>query len=270
MRFAWCALMGALFTAAATSAAYADLVVTAPGVIHNGGITDVIAAFTKSTGVKVKLNSSGMGGTADSVNATGDKATDVVFLPEEPNNLMGNVALDGGIKGGYVPVGRALFGLAVRAGDPHPDISTPEKFVAVLKGAKEVMISNWNAARPGYPYTGKYLAPGKGTLVAKVIYDMLQRPEFAGVHSTASSDGEGGESLGKGHGDMALQAVCEIINHPEISLVGVVPDQFYLHIDMAVAVGAHANDEKNAKAFVAFATGPQAAPLWKAKGINPF
>ena len=141
MRFAWCALMGALFTAAATSAAYADLVVTAPGVIHNGGITDVIAAFTKSTGVKVKLNSSGMGGTADSVNATGDKATDVVFLPEEPNNLMGNVALDGGIKGGYVPVGRALFGLAVRAGDPHPDISTPEKFVAVLKGAKEVMIS---------------------------------------------------------------------------------------------------------------------------------
>lgn len=32
----------------------------------------------------------------------------------------------------------------------------------------------------------------------------------------------------------------------------------------------YANDEKDAKAFVAFATGPQATPLGKAKGINPF
>ena len=255
----------------APQAQAAELLVVSPGFVYNAGIQDLAASFTKETGIKVTVKSVGMGAAITQAK-TATPIPDLIVLPTEPYDLMGNFAKDdkGIIEGTWTPLGRVEIVLAVKAGVPHPDISTPEKFVAVLKGAKEVMISNWNAARPGYPYTGKYLAPGKGTLVAKVIYDMLQRPEFAGVHSTASSDGEGGESLGKGHGDMALQAVCEIINHPEISLVGVVPDQFYLHIDMAVAVGAHANDEKNAKAFVAFATGPQAAPLWKAKGINPF
>ena len=67
-------------------------------------------------------------------------------------------------------------------------------------------------------------------MVALVIRrDALKKPEFAGVNSVIStSEAEGGESLGKGHGDMALQAVCEITNpHPEIELVGVVPPLFY-------------------------------------------
>ena len=260
MHLARYAFVGALFTSAIAPAARADLVITAPGVIQNGGITDVAAAFTKATGVKIQFKMGGMPGTVASAKLTGAAATDLIFLPIEPYDLMGNVALDGGFKGSFVPLGRVLFGLAVRKGDPHPDISTGDKFIAVLKSAKQVMRSN----------PGKDLTPGKGSMVALAIYNMLQRPEFANVHSMASTDGEGGMALGRGEGDMALQAVCEIINHPEIELVGPVPDQFYLHMDMGVGVGAHANDEKDARAFIAFATGPQARPLWKAKGIDPF
>ena len=141
MRFTRLALTGLLFATGFASAAHADLVVQAPGVIANGGIKEASEAFTKATGIKVILKGGGMSAVAASA-TTANPPADVVFLPMEPYNLMGNLALQGGIKDGtFTPIARVEFGLAFPAGKPKPDISTPEKFIAVLKSAKQVMRS---------------------------------------------------------------------------------------------------------------------------------
>ena len=63
-------------------------------------------------------------------------------------------------------------------------------------------------------------------MVAAIIDKMLQRPEFAGVKSRISTNGEGGEAVARGDGQMAIQAECEILNHPDhLTDVGPVPDE---------------------------------------------
>ena len=160
--------------AAAAKYAVADIRVMTPGVVYNAGLLDLAAAYEKETGKKVGVSLVGMGGIVNAVR-TANPPADVIMLPFE---LMSTLSLDGGVvPGSFMPLGRSEMGLAVPAGKPHPDISTVEKLAAVLRSAKAVMRSN----------------PAGGSMVAKVIEDkVIKRPEFAGVNSPVSTQGEGG------------------------------------------------------------------------------
>src|SRR5438552_8434678 len=97
-----------------------EIRVISPGVVYNAGLLDLAAAYTKETGTKVTVTSSGMGRIVSDIR-TVTPAPDVVMLPFE---LMTTLSLDGGLKpGSFTPLGRAEMGLAVPAGAPHPDIS---------------------------------------------------------------------------------------------------------------------------------------------------
>lgn len=260
MRLFYLATLLTAFFAFAASANAAELLVLSPGFVYNAGLQDLAADFTKQTGVKVTVKSIGMGSAINQIK-TGTPAADVVILPMEPFDLMGNLAKENAVVSGtFTPLGRVEIVLAVKAGAPHPDISTVDKLVAVLKSAKAVMRSN----------PGKVLYPGYGSMEALIIDRLLKMPEFAGVHSVISTKGEGGQALARGEGDMALQLVCEVYPHPEISSVGPLPADLYAHMDAAAAVSARTADEKDARSFIAFITRPEAASVWKAKGLDRF
>src|SRR5580704_2913851 len=117
MRLFLAAILAVISVTAATAA---DLTVLAPGFVKFAGIDDLAAAYTKETGVKVTVKSTGMGAMMNTIK-TGTPAADVVMLPK---NLMDILQADGGI----VPNSRKVLGrveivLIVPAGAPHPDIS---------------------------------------------------------------------------------------------------------------------------------------------------
>ena len=230
----------------------ADIRVMAPGVVYNAGLLDLAAAYTKQTGKKVAVTSVGMGRIVDAVK-TANPPADVIMLPFE---LMATLSLDGGMApGSFTPLGRSEMGLAVRAGAPHPDISTVEKLAAVLRSAKAVMRSN----------------PAGGSMVAKVIeVKVIQRPEFAGVNSPVSTRGEGGQALVRGEGDMALQAICEILPYKQIELVGPLPRELGAWIDMSTAVSERAMHRDAGLAFIQYLLRPESNTIWKAKGLERF
>lgn len=230
----------------------AEIRVVSPGVVYNAGLLDLAASFTKENGTKVTVTSSGMGRIVNDIK-TATPAADVIFLPFE---LMSTLSLDGGIKPGtFIPLGRSEMGLAVPAGKPHPDISTVEKLAAALRSAKAVMRSN----------------PAGGSMVARVIeQNVIKRPEFAGVNSPVSTRGEGGQALVRGEGDMALQAICEILPYKEIELVGPLPRELAAWIDMSTAVSARSTQLEQSLAFIRYITRPEAGPIWKAKGLERF
>jgi molybdate transport system substrate-binding protein len=237
---------------AAAQAKAADIRVLAPGVVYNAGLLDLAAAFTRESGMKVNVTSIGMGRIVAEI-TTATPPPDVIMLPFE---LMTTLALDGGVKPGtFTPLGRAEMGLAVRAGAPHPDISTVDRLAAALRGAKAVMRSN----------------PAGGSMVARVIEQhVIKRPEFAGVNSPVSTRGEGGQALARGEGDMALQAICEILPYKEIELVGPLPRELAAWIDMSTAVSARSTEAEAAAAFIRYITRPEATAVWKAKGLSRF
>jgi molybdate transport system substrate-binding protein len=259
MRFMVAAfIVAALF---AFPAQAATIRVLTPAVVMNSGLRDLAAAYTRQTGVQVDVVTDTMGMIVGHIK-TATPAADVVMLPVD---LMDTLDLENGIvAGSYVPLGRVSIGLAVMAGAPRPDISTVAKLAAALKSAKGVLYSN--------------PSPANGSMSAQMIDRLLKRPEFSGVHgvitTTVAGVGslEGGQALasGKYPGYMALQLICEILPHPQISLVAPLPAELGAHIDTATAVSARSADPKDALAFVRYITRPQANPVWHAKGLDRF
>jgi molybdate transport system substrate-binding protein len=232
--------------------ATADIRVIAPGVVYNAGLLDLAAAYSKETGKKVAITLVGMGSIVRAI-TTNNPPADVIMLPFE---LMSTLSLDGGVAPGtFFPLGRSEMGLAVRAGAAHPDISTIEKLAQALRGAKLVMRSN----------------PAGGSMVAKVIEDkVIRRPEFSGVNSKVSTNGEGGQALARGEGDMAIQAICEIYPHKEIELIAPLPRELGAWIDMSTAVSARSARREDALALIRYLLRPESNQQWKAKGLERF
>jgi molybdate transport system substrate-binding protein len=231
--------------------ATADIRVLTPGVVFASGMPDLAGAFTKQTGKKVGINVVGMGTIVEEMTKK-TPPPDVIVLPFQ---LMTTLMLDGGVVPGTLsPLGRTRMGLAVRAGAPHPDISTVGKLAAALKSAKAVMRSN----------------PATRTMVALLIDDVLKRPEFAGVNAPVSSKGEGGQALAAGEGDMAIQTISQILPYKEIELVGPLPPELGAWIDSGIAVSARTARRDDARAFIQYLLRPESNKVWKPKGLERF
>jgi len=243
----------AAFTALLASEALAqpaELNLFTPGVVYNSGIQDLAASYTKETGVKVTVKAEGMSQLVNDVK----KGTTIADIVVAPISFMDGMQAEGSVvPGTAADIGRVYVGLAVRKGAPHPDISTPQKLAAALKSGGVVMYSN----------------PAGGSMEARIIDDMLhQYPYFQGVKTKISTKGEGGEALVKGEGDMALQLICEVLNHPELELVGIVPEQLHAYIDSQAAVSVRSTQADAAKAFVAYMLRPDHDGIWKSKGLE--
>ena len=225
-----------------------EINVLAPGVVFNAGLLDLATAYTKETGIKVTVKAAGMAGIVNTIK-TGTPIVDVFAVPA---SFMDGMETEGTAVA-RVDLGRVTVGVAVPKGKPHPDISTPKKLAAALKAAGTVLYSN----------------PASGSMEARIVNDMLrQHAIFKGVKTRISLKGEGGEALIRGEGDMALQLICEVLNHPELELVGPVPVELGAYIDTSVAVSSRSTQADAAKAFVAYITSPDHAALWKSKGLD--
>jgi hypothetical protein len=89
------------------------------------------------------------------------------------------------------------------------------------------------------------------------------------VKRKISRNGEGGQAVARGEGQMALQLICEIINHPDaLSNVGPVPDLLGAWIDSAAAVTSRAPHPREAAQFLKYATQPGTYSLWLGKGLE--
>ena len=232
--------------------AAADIRIITPGVVNASGLPDLAAAYTKSTGKKVAIRVIGMGTIVDEIS----KMTPPADLISLPFQLMSDVSLAGGlVPGTYTPLGRTRMGLAVRAGAPHPDISTVEKFAAALRSATAVMHSN----------------PASRTMVAQLIDDVLKRPELAGVHHMSTANGvEGGQALARGEGDMAIQTISQILPYKQIELVGPLPAEFRAWLDLAFAVSGRGLHRDDARALMQYLLRPESNEVWKPRGLERY
>jgi len=245
-------ILGAVLAMLAMPAmAQTTIKVITPAVTANAGLRDLAMGFEKEEGIKVEIVTLNMAKMVDELKS-GNPPADIVFLPYA---LMDQAQADKNVvPGSRTNIGRVRIGLAIHKGDPAPDISTVDKLAAVLKASDGVMYSD----------------PTSGSMEARIIDGMLNaHPEFAGVKRKISKNGEGGQAVARGEGQMALQLICEIVNHPDaLTNVGPVPDSLGAYIDSAAAVTARAPHPKEAAQFLKYATQPGTYSLWLGKGLE--
>jgi len=240
-----------LVLAAPAAAQTTTIKIITPAVTANAGLRDLAMGIEKEQGIKVEIQVLNMAKMMDELKG-GNPPADIVFLPVA---LMDQAQTDKNIAAGSrTMIGRVRIGLAVHKGDPTPDISTIDKLAAVLKAADSVMYSD----------------PTSGSMEARIIDGMLNaHPEFVGVKRKISRNGEGGQAVARGEGQMALQLICEIVNHPDtLTNVGPVPDSLGAYIDSAAAITARAPHPKEAAQFLKYATQPGTYSLWLGKGLE--
>ena len=252
-------LVAALFSLACAPASAAEIRVISPGVISNSGLSDVASAFEKKTGIKVDIQVDGMGTIMSDIRNQ-NPAADVVMLPMD---LMATMALSGGVKpDSFTPLGRVEIGLFVKPGfNTHPDISSVPALVAIMKTASAVFYSD----------------PISGSMQAGMSDRMLKSPEFAGVHGVPVK-GDAEPALKRGDGDDHTMGLGLIhgphspANAPTQNpyLIGMLPSELGMHMDMATAVSARSADAKNATLFIQFATSSEMRAVWKNKGVDRY
>jgi ABC-type molybdate transport system substrate-binding protein len=251
--FAALLLAGSICTAQA-----AEVRVISPGVISNSGLKEVAAEFTKKTGVKVTIVGAGLGQIVSRIK-TETPASDVVMLPMD---LMGRLSLDKGlVPGSFTPLGRVEIGLFKKPSAPMQDISTTEKLIAAMKTASVVFYSD----------------PVSGSMQAGMSDRMVKRPDFAGIHSQPIK-GDAEPALKRGEGDdkaMGLGLIHGVHgpdNKPTDNpyLIGMLPAELGMHMDMATGINVRAPDPKSAREFVDFATSPEMRPVWLKGGTDRY
>jgi len=249
----WVCISVALAVAAVTTAAAsaAEIRVISPGVISNSGLKEVAAAFEKQTGVKVTIQVDGMGAIMNDIR---NGAADVVMLPMD---LMGTMALSDDVTG-FTPLGRAEIGLFKKPDVPRPDVTSVPKLIAAMKAASVVF----------------YTDPASGSMQAGMSGQLLQRADFAGIKGQPIK-GDAEPALKRGDGD-AQALGLGLIHDPHDPansetgnpyLIGELPAELGMHMDMATGISTRAADKKNAAAFIAFALSPGMRGVWKTKGI---
>ncbi|HVW75386.1 MAG TPA: substrate-binding domain-containing protein [Rhizomicrobium sp.] len=221
----------------------ADITVYSPGIV-NGPLTKLADAWTAKTGNKVTFAGFNVGRIRTAV--ANDAPADVVVAPTADFTGFAPKLAPGSQRA----LGRVLFGIVVKAGGPHPDISTHEKFVAFVKQAGVLAYAN----------------PRVGSLTGGMVEDMLKRPEFTGVEPRPIK-GMIGDAIVRGDAQFGGGAITEEIMAKGAEVVGPFPDDLGLYVDVSAAVLKTSPHASEAGAFLRYVTGPEAQAVWKSGGI---
>jgi len=148
---------------------------------------------------------------------------------------------------------RSGIGMEVRAGAPKPDISSVEAFKRTLLGAKSIAYLKEGAS-------GLYLAGLLDRLgIADAIKSKVTRPETDIVS----------ELVARGEVEIGMVVMTQIFTTPGVELVGPLPAEVQSYITFVGGVGTNSHAPDVARELIRFLTGPVAAPVIKAQGMEP-
>jgi molybdate transport system substrate-binding protein len=158
---------------------------------------------------------------------------------------------DGKVAGSRSDLARSLIGVAVRAGAPKPDISSPDALRRALLAAKVVAYSSGGIS-------GNHFV---SVLEKLGIADEVKAKSRLGAPAAAF--------VARGEADVAVQQIPELIAVAGAELVGPLPRELEHVTQFSAGLLASAKEPDAAKALVKFLMTEEAAAVIKAKGLTP-
>lgn len=225
-------------------------------VLTAGAFKQVVLAlvpdFEKQTGNKVVVDNDTAGGLKTRIES-GEAFDVAIITPAIVDDLAGARKIAAGSRVNLATVG---VGVVVKEGAPNPDVSTIEAFKSALLAAKSVA----------------YIDPASGGSSGIYIDKLLERLGIADQVRPKAKLKKGGhvaELIVSGEAELGLHQISEIVPVKGAALVGPLPKEIQNTTTYAAGLSASSQNKDAAQALIKMFSGPAAATVLKAKGMEP-
>ncbi len=155
---------------------------------------------------------------------------------------------------GYKQVARSVIGMAVRAGAPKPDISTPEALRQTLLQAKSI---GYSAS-----VSGQYLT-------TELVQQLGIADQVLGKCHLVSGGERVGARVARGELDIGFQQISELLPVPGIDHITPLPPAVQKVSAFSAGVAATSPDVALARSVIAFLASTEAAEAITKSGLEP-
>jgi molybdate transport system substrate-binding protein len=226
----------------------AELKVLAGGSM-TGPLNELGPPFERATGHKLTIH---FDSTPNLIKlATSDVPFDLGVVPVDV--FKGAAARARFASGPTLDIARVGYGVAVRAGVPKPDVSTPDALKKTLLDAQSIAYLPASAA---------------GAYVSSVFERLGIGEAMKAKTKPQTATGEIAKAVAKGDAELGVFLI-NVLMAPGVELVGPFPAELQQELVFTAAVAADTKEAEAAKAFVAYLKTPAAVVVIKAKGMEP-
>jgi molybdate transport system substrate-binding protein len=205
--------------------------------------------FDKATGHKLSIHFDSTPNIIARVNS--GTLFDVVVVPVD-------VFKDAAVKARFAPgptvdIARVGYGVAVRAGAPKPDISTPDAFKTAMLAASSVAFLPASAA---------------GAHITKMFERLGIAEEMKAKTKVQGSPAQIPQAVAKGEAEIGV-FLANVLIAPGVELVGPFPGDLQQELVFTSAVAADTREAEAARALIDYLRSPAASAVIKAAGMTP-
>ena len=159
--------------------------------------------------------------------------------------------------GSEADIASSGMGVVVKHGAPRPDISTPETYKQTLLNAKAIAYSD--------PASGG----ASGVFCAKTLERMGIADQMKAKTKHPPPSGNSAKLVVSGEAELAVQQEPEVISVEGVDIIGAPPGDLNNITSYAAGISPNAKDPDAAKAVIKLLKTPEAAAVYKARGLKP-
>jgi molybdate transport system substrate-binding protein len=158
--------------------------------------------------------------------------------------------------GSVVTLASSGVGIAVKAGAPKPDISTPDALKKTLLDAKSIAYSEPSAGGASGVYFAKLL---ERMGIAEQMKPKTKYPPPGGFSANLLMTGEA---------ELAVQQKPELLHVAGVEVIGLLPGDLNVVTEFAAAIMTGSKNADAAKSLIKMLQSPEAAAIFRSKGLD--